>query len=88
VIHLAYNACKALGRNTVNETEKNAREALDERFLVLSDKASDLQTRARGAERSDPVHAELRRVMEQIADAEREVRSWDHLTSATDEPGR
>jgi uncharacterized membrane protein YccC len=72
----------------VNETEKNAREALDERFLVLSDRATDLQTRARRADRSDPVHAELRRVMEQIADAEREVRSWDHLKSTSGEPRR
>ncbi|HEY0352105.1 MAG TPA: hypothetical protein VGC68_00545 [Enterovirga sp.] len=72
----------------MDKTEKYAREALDERFLALTEKANDLQARVRGADRSDPVHAELRRVMEQIADAERELRSWDQLKTTRGEPGR
>jgi peptidoglycan hydrolase CwlO-like protein len=64
----------------VTETEKAAREAADELFLVLTDKACELQNQAKEADDQDePLRAELRRTMEQLADLERELRARDQL---------
>ena len=64
----------------MTETEKAAREAADELFLVLTDKACELQNQAKEADYQDePLRAELRRTMEQLADLERELRARDQL---------
>ena len=66
----------------MTEIEKVAQAVLDEQFLAATDRACELQERVKDAAAGDPVHAELRRALEQFSDIERQVRARNQLQLA------
>jgi hypothetical protein len=66
----------------MTEIEAVGHTPLEDRFFAATDKACELQKLAKTADRHAPVHAELRRMMEQLADIERELRVVNGLRAA------
>jgi hypothetical protein len=70
---------------SVIAAQKAAQAVLDEQLFVATDKFCQLQEQAVAAGRADPVHAELRRTLEHLADLQRELRALERVSAVKPE---